>query len=276
MVSTQSVGAGRRAEIVGAIRDASARTGVDFGYLLHQARVESNLNPEARARTSSATGLFQFIDQTWLATVARHGAEHGLGWAANAISRGPGGRYEVSDPQTRRAILDLRRDPQSAASMAGAYAADNRVRLEQRLGRAADGVDLYLAHFLGASGAAHFLEARAADPDTPAAAVMPAAARSNPGVFYHDGRARSLDEVHRLLGRRMGEGGDGMGGALGATPLDARYTLAANGVALSRTPPDAPAGDSTAQVLAQRGERSVSPRTQLATLAYLTLAQLGG
>ena len=71
-----------------AIQQAAARTGVDFSYLLGQAKIESGFNPNARARTSSATGLFQFIDQTWLATVHEHGAEHGLGWAAAAIRRG--------------------------------------------------------------------------------------------------------------------------------------------------------------------------------------------
>jgi len=32
------------------------------------------LQPPARAQTSSAAGLFQFVDQTWLATLKRHGA----------------------------------------------------------------------------------------------------------------------------------------------------------------------------------------------------------
>ena len=68
-----------------AIQQAAARTGVDFSYLLGQARIESGFDPNARARTSSATGLFQFIDQTWLGTVKRHGAEHGLAWAADLI-----------------------------------------------------------------------------------------------------------------------------------------------------------------------------------------------
>ncbi len=73
-------------DLVGsAIQRAAARTNVDFGYLFNQAKVESGLDPDAKARTSSATGLFQFIDQTWLGTVKKHGAAHGLDWAANAI-----------------------------------------------------------------------------------------------------------------------------------------------------------------------------------------------
>src|SRR6185503_19622508 len=88
---------GLRGRVSSAIQLASARTGVDFSYLFNQARIESGLNPNARARTSSATGLFQFIDQTWLGTVKQHGAEHGLGWAAQAIRRGADGRYYVAD-----------------------------------------------------------------------------------------------------------------------------------------------------------------------------------
>src|SRR3546814_18474267 len=65
-----------------AIALASRKTGIDFNYLLGQAQVESGLRPNARAGTSSATGLYQFIDQSWLAVVKQHGAEHGLGWGA--------------------------------------------------------------------------------------------------------------------------------------------------------------------------------------------------
>jgi hypothetical protein len=43
-----------------AIATASRRTGVDFNYLLSQARVESSMNPNARASTSSASGLYRF------------------------------------------------------------------------------------------------------------------------------------------------------------------------------------------------------------------------
>ena len=48
------------AEVQGAIARAATRTGVDFDYLLAQARLESGLDPSAKAQTSSATGLYQF------------------------------------------------------------------------------------------------------------------------------------------------------------------------------------------------------------------------
>src|SRR5919206_1206699 len=73
--------------ITGAIRDAAKATGASFDYLLKTALRESNLDPDAKAPTSSATGLFQFIDQTWLGTLKRDGAALGYGKYANAITQ---------------------------------------------------------------------------------------------------------------------------------------------------------------------------------------------
>ncbi len=194
MVSTVSGASG--AAVHQAIFNAASATGVDFNYLFNQARVESSLNPEAKARTSSATGLYQFIEQSWLGVIAKHGDEHGLGSAASAITRGNDGRYRVADPAMRSAILDLRRDPGASAAMAAEFASDNRDYLERRLGHDVESVDLYLAHFLGAGGATKFLRSFDANPDAAAAQLFSAAARSNRGVFYNsNGSARSLAEV---------------------------------------------------------------------------------
>ena len=61
-----------------AIRQAASETGTDFDYLWRTAKRESGLNPNARASTSSATGLFQFTNQTWLSMVERYGDKYGL------------------------------------------------------------------------------------------------------------------------------------------------------------------------------------------------------
>jgi Transglycosylase SLT domain len=188
-----------------AIFNAASATGIDFAYLMNQARVESGFDPGAQAKTSSATGLYQFIEQSWLGTVARHGEAHGLGWAALAISQGRDGRYRIADPSMRQAVLNLRRDPQAAASMAAEFAGDNKAYLEARLGREAEPVDLYLAHFLGATGAAKFLKARDENPAASAADLFPAAARSNRNVFFEkDGSARSLDAVRQRFAVKFG------------------------------------------------------------------------
>ncbi len=178
-----------------AIAHAAQSSGVDFGYLYNQARIESGLNPNAKARTSSAAGLFQFTKQTWLQTVEAHGAAYGAGWAADAIVPSKG-RLTVADPGMRTAIAALRYDPDFASAMAGEFAADNRARLEITLGRPAEPVDLYLAHFLGSGGASRFLAAHDADPDAPAAPMFRAAAAANRAIFFGvDGAPRSLAQI---------------------------------------------------------------------------------
>ena len=80
--------------------------------------------------------------------------------------------------------------------------------LESRLGRPAEPVDLYLAHFLGAAGAARFLRAHDAYPGAAAAPIAPAAARSNRNVFYdRNGSPRSLAEIRERFAARID--GDG-------------------------------------------------------------------
>ena len=172
-----------------AIRLASARQGIDFNYLFTQAKTESGLDPNAAAPTSSARGLFQFTAGTWLETIRKHGREHGLGAAAAVLDDGG-----AIDPATRTAILDLRHDPLASADMAAAYAADNAAKLSAGLDRPATATDLSLAHFLGAAGALRFLNA---DPAGAALAIVPAAARANPRIFFaDDGSARSVQQVY--------------------------------------------------------------------------------
>lgn len=204
MADTTIISTASRNPVHNAVANAAARTGVDFGYLLNQARVESSLDPNAQASTSSAAGLFQFTKQTWLGTLKDHGADHGLAWAADAITTTAGGRHVVSDPAMRQAILDLRFDADAASTMAGELASDNRDVLESGLGRPAEQVDLYLAHFLGSEGALKFLQAHDADPAQAAAPLFPQAAAANRSVFYApDGSARSLGEIRNRFATKL-------------------------------------------------------------------------
>ena len=188
-----------------AIGAASDRTGVDFDYLMNQARVESGFRADAKASTSSASGLFQFTQQTWLATVKQHGAEHNYSWAADAITVDKHGRYSVPDAQLRAQILDLRNQPEAASAMAAEFAADNGDVLASVLGREAEAVDLYLAHFLGSGGATKFLKAWDSDPSQPAAALFPEAAGANKAIFYGRGGApRTLGEIRERFRGKMG------------------------------------------------------------------------
>jgi hypothetical protein len=192
--------------VTSAIATSAQRTGVNFDYLMGQARVESGFNPNAKAPTSSATGLFQFIEQSWLGVIDKHGPKHGLGWAANAISRDGRGRFSVSDGPTRQAILNLRKNPEVASLMAGEFAADNRNYLERGLGRSAAPVDLYLAHFLGAEGARKFLSAHDRNPDAAAAPQFGSAARANRNVFYDpSGSPRSFAQIRDRFAAKLGD-----------------------------------------------------------------------
>ena len=211
------------------IAGAAARTGVDFSYMLAQARIESALDPAARASTSSAAGLYQFTRQTWLATLHKHGEAHGYGWASGAIS-GSGGRFAIADPALRHQVMDLRLDPQAASLMAGELANDNAAHLEARLGRRPDSGELYLAHFLGAGGASRFLDALARDPGQSAAALLPDAAGANAAIFRTGGRDRSVAEVAALIDAKLAHAGSASG-----TALPQRHGLAAN---LGAAPPE--------------------------------------
>ena len=200
------------APVIDAVQNASARSGIDFDYLVDVARVESGYNPTAKAPTSSARGLYQFTRQTWLATLHRHGANHGLGWAANAIGKDASGRFSIADPMLRDQILGLRDDPVAASNMAAALTSDNQDYIESRTGRAAEPVDLYLAHFLGSAGAARFLGAWSDNPDQPGATMLPDAAAANRPVFYNaDGSMRSLGEIREFFRAKLeADGGAGM------------------------------------------------------------------
>ncbi len=198
-----------RPDVRSSIARASAATGIDFGYLLGQAKLESNLNPNARAGTSSAAGLYQFTNGTWLTTLDRHGASHGYGWAGAAIERG-----KVQNPALRQQVMALRYDPEASALMAAELASDNRDVLVGVLGREPDPPELYLAHFLGAGGASKFLAALQSDPGQSAAALFPQAAEANRGIFFAAGGApRSLGEVMGLIRSKMARAMGDDGGA---------------------------------------------------------------
>ncbi|MBN9443467.1 lytic transglycosylase domain-containing protein [Bosea sp. (in: a-proteobacteria)] len=185
--------------VVSAIREGAERTGTGFDYLLKTAQRESALAPDAKAKSSSATGLFQFIEQTWLSMVKQEGPKQGLQNYADAISEN-GGRLTVSDPALREKILQLRNDPQVAAVMAGALTQKNRDQLSGALGRQPQAGELYMAHVLGARGAADLIKAAASDPSRVAARDFPDAAAANRGIFYDKaGRARSVQEVYGVL-----------------------------------------------------------------------------
>jgi len=279
-----------------AIGRAAQRTGVDFSYLFNQAKSESGLNPNARAQTSSATGLFQFIDQSWLGVLKQHGAKHGMGWAANAIGQTASGRWTVADPQMRQAVFALREQPEAAALMAGESANENASGLQQALGRQPNQTDLYFAHFLGLAGATRYLKAQQANPNATAAALFPREASVNRGLFYaKSGEPRSIGDLYALMSRKIAGQGDGNASPVQTNDVMAAMRTASAGdlvpvpegspdgdlgavMAAADTPSPsglAPAGlsaDTTTTMLGRAGINMLKPSPQTARLAYLLLA----
>lgn len=198
---------GIRGIVEAAIERASRATGVDFGFLMKTAGRESSYNPRAQASSSSAAGLFQFVEQTWLSTLKQHGTKHGYARYADLITRGSDGRYRVEGGDARRAVMDLRLDPHAASLMAGELTSDHASYLKGRVGRSPTAGELYAAHFLGPQGSAKLIEAMQSRPGVAAASLFPDAARANKAIFYRDGRAATVGEVYANLTRGAGSGG---------------------------------------------------------------------
>lgn len=183
--------------VVAALQKASAATGVDFNYLLGTAMRESGLKSTAKSGQSSAAGLFQFVEQTWLSLVKDHGSKYGLGSYANAISKSADGRLHVANGDDRSAILRLRNDPQISALMAGEYAKETQSTMEDKLGRKVSQGELYAGHLLGPGSACKLIRSNQGSPTSAACDLFPKAADANPNIFYHtDGRPKSVREVY--------------------------------------------------------------------------------
>jgi hypothetical protein len=197
MLAEAATATSTRSDVIAALHQASAETGSNFDYLLGTAMRESSLKPQAKSSTSSATGLFQFVDQTWLGLVKQHGAKYGLGSYAGAIQQNSDGRYQADNQADRQAILALRNDPKVSALMEGEYANETRSTLESSLGRGVCNGELYAAHFLGPEAACKLIKLSQAQPSASAPGAFPAAASANKSVFFKaDGSPKSVREVY--------------------------------------------------------------------------------
>ncbi len=254
----------------GAIARAAQATGVDFNYLLAQARLESSLNPQAHASASSAAGLYQFTKGTWGSMLARHGTD----------------LTSANSPASHAQMLALRYDPNASAMMAAELAGDNTTALTAVLGRAPTSGELYLAHFLGTAGATRFLNALATNPEQSAAALLPKAAAANSAVFFDAGGARSVGAVMALIQTRMDgalqdqndpdpsqfatTGDLGGIGAPPVTPLDSgpialQFTEA-------RSTPDAPASETASMSDTLRNTFGLAAESTTAAPAFVRSA----
>jgi Transglycosylase SLT domain len=151
---------------------SAASTGVSASMMRKIAGRESGNNPNARASTSSAAGLFQIIDGTWNSLAARY-------------------------PQLG---LNRRMDPNQQARVAPYYMREIQQNLHRALGRAPDEAESYLGWFLGPQGSARALRF---SPDTPVSEAVDAASiRANPGVFKN---IRTVGELYAWSARKMAQ-----------------------------------------------------------------------
>ena len=183
-----------------AIKKASKATGTNFDYLLTTAARESNFQTGAKAKTSSAAGLFQFIESTWLQTVKEEGAQ----LRARQIQPPYLQNIEVAATtfptgEMRQEILQLRHNAEASAMMAGAFTQQNSDYVSSRLGREPTKGELYIAHFLGPGGATKLITLAESRPTERADRQFPKAAAANRGIFYSHGKARNASQVYDLL-----------------------------------------------------------------------------
>ncbi|WP_053080411.1 transglycosylase SLT domain-containing protein [Methylobacterium variabile] len=193
-----------RRHLVQTIVRAAATVRTDPVLLMAVADKESSFLTEVQARTSSATGLYQFIERTWLQVMREFGAQHGYSREAGLI----GEDNAVADSAERARILDLRRDPSLSALLAGEMLKRDSARIAARIGRELTLGETYLAHFLGPDDAERFMAKVVEEPKAEAAALLPKPAKANRPIFYERvGRrkARSLTvaQVHEKFEAMM-------------------------------------------------------------------------
>jgi hypothetical protein len=214
--------------VVRSIRQASQSTSTDFGLLMAQAARESGLRADAKSSTSTAAGLFQFVDSTWLDMVHRFGDKYGVGDLAQQISQSSSGKLVVANSSLRQKILDLRQDPGLSADLAAEYTKQNKAEIEQAIGRPLSRGDLYMAHFLGAGGATEFLKALNTKGSTVAAKLLPDAAAANPTIFYDaSGRAKTVGEIYQTVATKIEKDASAFGDAAPTTTTPTSFSLAA-------------------------------------------------
>ncbi len=189
-----------RRHLVDLIVRASKVVGADPTLLMAVADKESSFSTAVKAQTSSATGLYQFIEQTWLGVIYEFGAKHGLATDAKLIGRS-GRQFVVSDSAQRQRILDMRREPYISALLAAEMLKRDTLRLERALGRHLTGGEIYLIHFLGPDAAQTFIETMEETPGVKAAELLPRPAQANRPIFYADAggetKVLSVSEVHK-------------------------------------------------------------------------------
>lgn len=206
-----------RRHIVQTIVKAAQAVETDPVLLMAVADKESSFITAVQAKTSSATGLYQFIERTWLGVIRDFGPKYGYAQDAALIVPDANDRPSVQDQSERARILDMRRDPYLSALMAGEMLKRDAARIALKIGRELSLGEVYLAHFLGPDDAENFLSQVVDKPTAAAATLLPGPARANRSIFFAGttGRGRhrkpaslSVAQVHQKFEAMMSARGD--------------------------------------------------------------------
>jgi hypothetical protein len=160
-------------EVAAVLQQKGYKAGLDSSGIKRESTPKSEVNYDIpnTGGTSTARGVGQFIDRTWLETV-----------------KDPAFAKDNNIPQgmTDQQLLDLRKDPALSINATAFYASRNKKIIENSIGRPVDDAELYLGHLLGAGGAIAFIKTQQNEPATIAANLMPEAAKANKPLFYMD------------------------------------------------------------------------------------------
>ena len=160
--------------------------------------IESGGDPRAKAKTSSATGLGQFTQGTWMKMIETY-------------------RPELLEGRNRQQVLELRTDPELSIEMTGNLARENANYLESR-GVPVNENSLYLSHFLGAGDAAKVLKA---SPDTPISElVKETSIAANQNILGGD---KTASDITRWASNKMLASAPAQGAAQAAGAPSIRY-----------------------------------------------------
>ncbi len=182
-----------------AIQSAARESGLDPDLLAAVAWRESRFDPKARNRSSSAKGLLQFTNATWLQMIRDYGSQYNQARYASAIRKDKSGSLVVSGRHMRTAILRLRSNPLLSAKLAAENMRRERVAIQDRIGRGVTPADLYLLHVLGPTGTIRFLTAASQRPSDPSSAVVDWKVLRNAGLLARDGRPLTVANTYAAV-----------------------------------------------------------------------------
>jgi len=192
--------------VVERVVQAAKTTEMDPALLMAIADKESSFSTTAKANTSSASGLFQFIDSTWFKAMRAFGMRHGHEEDAKSIDDD---KAPSVSPKERAKLLGLRNDPYLSAVMAAEMLKADGARIAGRIGRSLTAGETYLIHFLGPEDARRFMEKLKDEPQSSAAELLPRPARANKPIFYAQQGKKMKDktvaEVHEAFEAMMGQ-----------------------------------------------------------------------